>query len=516
MRIFLRYRLNKAARQHFGWQKLRDSQLEAMKALMKGRDAMVVLPTGGGKSAIYQVPVMLKKGPAIVISPLLALQQDQIANLNDRGLKAVRISSAETPKQQEQALRDLASGAARYLFITPEQLARPDRIAALKLLKPCLVAVDEAHCLSHWGHDFRPDYLALGEAIRSLGRPPIVALTATASPPVRDDIALKLGMRKPFLQLSGLDRKNIFVEIGHCISAEVRFKRLQALLNAEEGQGIIYVPTRRAAEELAHKLGARYYHGGMATGPRERCHNEFLSGKIRVMVATSAFGMGIDKADIRWVAHMALPDSPDSYLQEIGRAGRDGLPSRALLLWSAEDMALQRFFAGGKPDVGELAKVAEVLRDIPKSDWHTGNTSKKLARLAGLLEDIDLAKMTAQQAAQMAMGIFGRRQATQLTRIEMMRAFAEAQGCRNKMLLGYFGEHLPGTCGHCDNCVSGAPMLAVDDNPFPVHSTVRHAEWGAGTVLSYDADRMTVHFEQVGYKTLSVSVVQANQLLAMV
>ncbi len=492
-----------------------------MKAVYKGQDALVVLPTGGGKSAIYQLPVLLKKGPAIIISPLLALQQDQLTRLNERGLNAVRISSAETPKQQEQALKDLASGKAKYLFITPEQLGKPERVAALKKLKPALVAVDEAHCLSHWGHDFRPDYLALGEVIKALGRPPIVALTATASPPVRDDISQRLGLRKPMLQLSGLDRPNIFIETVHSPSTEARYRKLLALLKAEKGQGIVYVPTRRAAEELAERLTASgadcsFYHGGMTTSTREKCQTGFMSGDIRVMVATSAFGMGIDKADIRWVAHMALPDSPDSYLQEIGRAGRDGKPSRALLLWSAEDIGLQRFFAGGKPNASELAQLAEVLRDIPKSQWHTGTTSRKLTRLTWLLEGIDLARLTPQQAAQAAITEAAQRQAVQLTRIEMMRGFAEAQSCRTRMLLGYFGEQLPGGCGHCDNCVSSPAAEVPDTQPFPVHSTVQHAEWGAGTVLSYDSDRMTVLFERVGYKTLSVSVVQANQLLAVV
>jgi ATP-dependent DNA helicase RecQ len=493
-----------------------------MKAILKRRDVLVVLPTGGGKSAIYQVPATLLKGPAIVISPLLALQQDQITNLNDRGLSAVRISSAETPRQQQRALEALASGEAKYLFITPEQLAKPERVAAIKALKPCLVAVDEAHCLSSWGHDFRPDYLTLGKAITEIGRPPIVALTATASPPVREDIMIRLGLRDPLVEVSGLDRPNLLVEVGHSPSEEVRWRRLLAFLQNEQGQGIAYVPTRRAAEELSARLNhagirAGYYHGGMASGLREQRHDDFLGGQIAVMVATSAFGMGIDKPDIRWVVHMALPDSPDSYLQEIGRAGRDGDIARAVLLWNPEDMTLQRFFAAGKPNVDELTEVASVLQGVPRDMWRNAPGSKKLARLTALLEEVDITGLTPREAAKAAVAEDARKQAIQLSRIEMMRGFAEAKGCRMRMILAYFGEYGEGNCGHCDNCSGGTRLeiAAADEHPFPVHSTVTHGSWGKGTVLSYEDDRMTVLFDEVGYKTLSLKAVQANSLLAL-
>lgn len=510
-----------------------------MRAVMRRRDALVVLPTGGGKSAVYQVPAALLATPTVVISPLLALQQDQISALNDRGrarLRAVRISSAETPQQRTEALRELRDGRARFLFVTPEQLSQPERLCEVRSLRPALVAVDEAHCISAWGHDFRPDYLSLGHLIRGIGRPPVVALTATASPPVRDDIINRLGLRDPHVVVSGLDRRNLFLEVAHCPTDDYRWRRLIALLREGQRPGIVYVATRRAAQELAQRLtaagfAARSYHGGMAAGAREHLHEQFLAGRVPIMVATSAFGMGIDKPDVRWVAHLALPDSPDSYLQEIGRAGRDGGPGRALLLWRTEDVGLRRYFAGGAPDEDDLRDLAALLRE---RTWtkaalreRSGLGARRLGHLLALLEQGGAAVTLANHklaspryapapadAAQTARTEADRRQTVQRSRAEMMRAFAQTRGCRGQALLAYFGEHLRSVCGHCDNCQAG--NSSVDDGargPFPVHSTVRHAVWGAGLVLGYDDDRMTVLFDEVGYKTLSVPAVNAHGLL---
>lgn len=515
-------------------------QLKAMRALVKGRDAVVVLPTGGGKSAIYQVPAMLLPGPAVVISPLLALQQDQIGSLNERGdplLRAVRISSAESPTRQASALAELREGTAKFLFTTPEQLMSTQRLAEVAALRPGLVAVDEAHCISSWGYDFRPDYLAVGHVLRALNSPPVVALTATASPPVREDIIARLGLRNPLTLVSGLDRPNLFVEASHCPTEEQRFRRLLALLGATEPPGIVYVPTRRAAEELAQRLTtaghpAQAYHGGMAAGVRQRRHEDFLTDRVPIMVATSAFGMGIDKPNVRWVAHMALPDSPDSYLQEIGRAGRDGQAARAVLLYRAEDMALQRFFAGGAPEAAELRIVAGALHRGPRSraalSTVTGVGPRKLGQLLGLLEQVGAVVVGSRgelsvpsyaplpdEAARQALAEHTSHQNGQRSRTDMMRRFAEGQGCRMQPLLGYFGEQLSHPCGHCDNCHDGTAEVLPDTGPFPLHSTVRHPEWGAGTVLGYEKDRMTVHFDGVGYRTLSVPVVQSQGLLTL-
>ncbi|MBO3742448.1 RecQ family ATP-dependent DNA helicase [Actinoplanes flavus] len=534
-------RLRRVARTRFGWPRLRPGQFKPMRAVLRRKDTLVVLPTGAGKSAIYQIPAVLLPGPTVVVSPLLALQQDQIAALNERGdptIRAVRVSSAETPKEQREAVEAIRRGEAEFLFITPEQLSDPERLAEVRSLKPGLVAVDEAHCISAWGHDFRPDYLALGDMIEQLGRPPILALTATASPPVRDDIITRLRLRRPEIHVSGLDRRNLFLEVAYCPDDAYRWRRLTTLLDEEQRPGIIYVATRRAAEELAERLTtsgypATFYHGGMAAGVREQRHSDFSDDKVDIMVATSAFGMGIDKPNIRWVAHVALPDSPDSYFQEIGRAGRDGEPARALLLWRAEDEAIQRFFQGGSPDLGELRDLAGELHKGPATKTAlqkaTGLGPRKLGQYLNLLEQVGAVrtatghKLTVPAraplpaaAAEAASAEYERQQAVVKSRTDMMRGFAQSRQCRTETLLAYFGEDLRKPCGHCDNCADGTAQeiaAAEPEGPFPVHSRVRHDEWGTGMVMNYEEDRMMILFDSVGYKTLSVPVVVEQRLL---
>ncbi|MBO0870464.1 MAG: RecQ family zinc-binding domain-containing protein, partial [Micromonosporaceae bacterium] len=327
---------------------------------------------------------------------------------------------------------------------------------------------------------------------------------------------------------------------AHCPTEQQRWQRLLVALKSLTGTGIVYAPTRRGTEELAQRLRsngfeATEYHAGLAAGERNRRHKDFLADKVPVMVATSAFGMGIDKPNLRWVIHVALPDSPDSYLQEIGRAGRDGEPAQAVLLHRPEDIALQRYFTGGAPDRAELTALAAALREGRTSRAalaeRTGLGPRKLSAMLSLLERVGAASTVdhgnrAQwtvpryapnpaQAAKLALAEAERYQRVQRSRIDMMRGLAESTGCRTQALLAYFGEHLARGCRHCDNCRDGTAAAAAHPGqvPFPLHSAVRHPSWGQGTVMRYEQDKMVVLFDEVGYKTLSVAVVRDQGLL---
>ena len=311
------------------------------------------MPTGGGKSAVYQIPALLVPGPTVVVSPLIALQRDQVMALRKRiAGSAVRANSEISRAAYREAFRAVRTGEAEFLFLAPEQLAKPETMAALRDAAPSIFVVDEAHCISSWGHDFRPDYLRLGEVIAELGHPTVIALTATAAPPVRAEIVERLRLREPELVVRGFDRPNIFLEVVHELDAAA--KREAAVLRAAGSAkpGIVYVATRRAADEYAAELAeiglaAAAYHAGLPVAERDRVQQEFMDGALDVVAATTAFGMGIDKADVRFVMHADVADSLDSYYQEIGRAGRDGAPALACLFYRPEDLGLRRFFAAG-------------------------------------------------------------------------------------------------------------------------------------------------------------------------
>ncbi|HET8659842.1 MAG TPA: RecQ family ATP-dependent DNA helicase [Micromonosporaceae bacterium] len=534
--------LRRVAAETFGW-RLRPEQLAGARAVLAGRDALVVLPTGAGKSAVYQVPGVLRPGPTVVVSPLLALQRDQMAALAQwAGTAAVQLTGETGPGGARQALAAVRAGEAEFLFLTPEQLSDPQRLAQVRRARPSLVAVDEAHCVSAWGYDFRPDYLQLGRFIDELGgpggRPPVVALTATASPPVREDIVARLHLSDPVVVVSGLDRPNIFLEAVHCPDERTRWDRLVRRVLQSPPPGIVYTSTRRSTQELAEALRgagvtAAAYHAGMRRADRERVHADFMADRVAALVATSAFGMGIDKPDVRWVNHVALPDSLDSYAHEVGRAGRDGEPAQALLLYRTEDTGLRRFFAGGTPPVEQLEAVARTLAGAgaPLSRTalreRTGLGPRRLARMVALLEQVGAAVPRQRnrlarppgapppgEAARLAAAEADRLRTVELSRVEMMLQYARTTGCRGQFLLGYLGEALAEPCGHCDSCASGA-VGGTDaaEGPFPVHATVRHEEFGTGTVLRYEEDRMVVLFDRVGYRTLSVPVVVEQGLI---
>ena len=532
--------VQRTAQDVFGWRELRPGQDEAMQHLLQGHDVLVVMPTGGGKSATYQIPAQLLDGPTIVISPLIALQRDQMLSLAERNAGgAVVVNSAQRAGSSENSLEQVRAGQAEYVFLSPEQLAKPDVVDKLVAARPSLIAIDEAHCVSAWGHDFRPDYLQLGRVIERLGHPPVIALTATASPPVREDIIEVLGLRDVRQVIRGFDRPNIGLRVRRFTEESAKRRALVEDVAGREGLGLVYVATRRDATAYAKELTeagvrAEAYHAGMKAADRERVHTLFSEDGVDVVVATSAFGMGIDKPNVRYVLHSAPPESPDSYYQEIGRAGRDGEPAEAVLYYRSEDLGLRRFFAGGRPDEEMLLRLATLLHE------HGGEVEAKAVRetlsigaskltgLVNLLQHADAVEVSDRgelryaedgpqpdKATAEAMEFDESRRKVDDSRIDMMRAYAETTACRRRYLLEYFGEPYAQTCGACDNCATGSVDEAVADTPFPIHSQVVHASWGTGTVMREEPDRITVLFEEIGYKTLSLEAVERDSLLTL-
>ncbi|SDE41388.1 RecQ family ATP-dependent DNA helicase [Auraticoccus monumenti] len=539
-----RSRIEETARTVFGHE-LRDWQREAVTSLLGGRDVLLVQPTGAGKSLAYQLAgVLAEGGPTLVVSPLLALQADQVESLTQKGLRAHRLSSAEGERARAEALAD--DGGRTFLFLAPEQLAREETRRAVAALRPALVAVDEAHCVSSWGHDFRPDYLRLSELLGALGRPPVIALTATAAPPVRADVAERLGLHDPALVLAEADRPGIALSARHCHDESVRREAVLEAVAATAGQGLVYTRTRALAQELAAALRgqgreAGHYHAGMAAGARQRVQEDFMAGRTEVLVATSAFGMGIDKPDVRFVVHAQAPDSPDTYFQEVGRAGRDGQPATGLLCHSPDDFSLARFFAPAVPKPAQVAAVlgalgrtgAEEEGEVDRAALReaTGLGERRLARILNLLAE-ERAHTDGDARTSLVEGVVARAEqhrTLQQTRIDMMRRYAETPACRQRFLLHYFGDEREEPCGRCDSCRSGstaehdaAQRRRVEEagaegaawvGRFGVDQTVRHRDLGAGVVVEAEGDRLTVLFDQGGYRTLDAPTVVGQDLL---
>lgn len=525
------------AREVFGYRDLRPGQREAITALLDGRDVLLVLPTGAGKSAVYQLPGLELPGPTLVVSPLIALQQDQVRSLLELGdddARAAAVSSAVPAAERRAALEAAAAGELEFLFLSPEQLANDEVLDAVRAARPSLVAVDEAHCVSTWGHDFRPEYLRVGERLDTLDpRPRVLALTATASPPVREDVAERLHLRDAAVIVRGFARPGIALEVARTVEATDKDRAVveRVRAEAEHGVGIVYVGTRRRTTEVADALaeaGLRTaaYHGGLRRAERDEAQRRFTEDEVDVVVATSAFGMGIDKPDVRFVVHADVPGSPDSYYQEVGRAGRDGEPAVAVLFYRPEDLGLQRYFAVGVPDRDDLREVARALGrggpDDQASSAPGGRARlpRRLARLRALVEDARaLAGEDARPAAvaDVAHELAEARRRVDDSRLQMMRAYAETPQCRRQFLLAYLGEELPEPCGRCDTCWAGtAEERAADDAsaPWSTGTTVRHPEFGEGTVMGYEGDdRVTVLFETHGYRTLSLDAVTDQGLL---
>ncbi len=390
-----------------------------MRHVAAGRDAVVVMPTGAGKSLCYQLPGLVRDGLTLVVSPLVALIKDQVDALVGRGLRAAAWVSGMSDEAKGEVAASLRSGALKFLFVAPERFGVPGFLERLEKVRIGLMAVDEAHCIVSWGHDFRPDYLALGQVRRALGDPPCIALTATATPAVRTEITACLGLPRPRIFVSGFDRPGLRLSVETCEDRKEKQERLLEVLERLGRPALVYAATRREVEAVAAFLAARgvpaaYYHAGLPGEARARIQDAFLAGKLPILVATNAFGMGIDHPGIRAVVHWQMPGSLEAYLQEVGRAGRDGAPAEAVLLYRWSDRRIHEYLLGQRPR--RSVEVAEGEGRDRAVDARERNRAGRI-------------------------------------RLDAMSAWAESPDCRRRTLLEYFGEVPAWTgCGTCDHC----------------------------------------------------------------
>lgn len=438
----------------FGYDAFRGHQAAIVEQLSCGGDALVLMPTGGGKSLCYQLPALLREGLAVVVSPLIALMEDQVASLQELGVAAVALNSSQTPAQQREIAQRLRQGEIKLLYLAPERLVQPRMLHFLQQLPLALFAIDEAHCVSQWGHDFRPEYLRLGQLAELFPEVPRIALTATADQRTREEIRQRLYLQKAKSFLSSFDRPNIFYRI---VAKEQPRRQLLAFLQGHLGEaGIVYCLSRRKVEEVAaflsqQGLTALPYHAGLPSNVRALHQRRFLNDDAVIMVATVAFGMGIDKPDVRFVAHLDLPKSLEAYYQETGRAGRDGLPAEAWMAYGLQDVLLLK----------------QMLANSEGDEQHRRIEQHKL---------------------------------------EAMLALCEETRCRRQVLLGYFDETLPEPCGHCDICVDGVETWDASEAARQALSVIYRSgqRYGVGHLVDILLGRNNERIRRAGHQELSV------------
>jgi RecQ family ATP-dependent DNA helicase len=473
----------------FGLESFRPGQREAVQAALDGRDSLVVMPTGGGKSLCYQLPALAGGvGLVVVVSPLIALMSDQLRRLQDAGVAAAMLASGMGEGHNEARLREIEDGSAQLVLAAPERFASGAFRRALATRPIGLFVVDEAHCVAEWGHDFRPDYLRLGEAIASLGRPPVMAATATATQAVAEEIVARLGLREPLMVRSGFDRPNLSFEVVSVEGKGAQARKLAALMHvlAEPASrpGIVYCGTRRDTERLAGELSSAglatvAYHAGMSPDARRSSQEGFMDGRAEVVVATNAFGMGVDKADVRTVAHWALPTSLEAYYQEAGRGGRDGLPARALLLASRSDLGrLIRFIKERETNVEDVRRYVGRLRGGGEGEGQVaighGELGERERVLLSIAERAGAVELEPGGSAGLLVTLTGRgspRLAAQAIRVARNRAWesyrsierysSDGERCRRAQILEHFGDpEAPAASGRCCDVCDPDPALA--------------------------------------------------------
>jgi ATP-dependent DNA helicase RecQ len=510
----------------FGFERLRAGQLRAVAAAVAGRDVLAVLPTGGGKSAIYELAGLLRAGPTVVVSPLIALEDDQLAHLRAAGLTAIVLNSLQSPREHAASLA-ASGGPDTFVFLSPEQLSNTATRDVLQRATPGLFVVDEAHLISQWGHDFRTDYMRLGAQADALGVPVRLALTATASQPVRDEICRRLGLRDPEVVVGDFDRPRIELSARRLRSVHEKHLELESAAGELDGPGIVYAATHagaQAAHDVLAAAGHRVtlYHAGLTARTRREAMTAFLDGSVRVVAATVAFGMGIDKPDVRWVLHVDPPPSLDAYYQELGRAGRDELPAHARLLYRQEDFGAAVHLASRGVARAAVAGVAELLASgsgVRRARQATAALVRLVEVGAAVWEAGGEVRWTGASSVAAAVAASDaeteRENEVERSRLEMMRRYAEHTGCRRSFLLSYFGQSYEGPCGNCDNDgITLAEKPTVE--PFAVGERVESDRWGEGTVQRYDGDQLTVLFDDHGYRDLLVPLVVEHRLLRRV
>lgn len=476
--------LQRLLKERFGHDRFRDGQESIVEQILEGKHSLVVMPTGAGKSLCYQLPAVALGGTTLVVSPLIALMKDQVDGLQRRGIRATFINSTVPPQERRERLVGLRDGRFELLYVAPERFS--DRfVEFLGLCDIRLLAIDEAHCVSQWGHDFRPDYLRLGSVREQLGKPTTIALTATATPEVQKDILQTLRMPKAHVLVQGFERQNLAIEVLQVSGLREKRQRLPSLVGNETT--LVYAATRKGVEKAARCLSEAgiqcgVYHGGLDNSARSSVQDAFLEGSLRVVVATNAFGMGVDRADVRRVVHWDLPGSLEAYYQEIGRAGRDGLPAAATLLFNAADRRTQEFFIRmGHPALEDVHRLYErlqttgqnpvviqpdVLADCFGDDPNALRTMDSC--LSVLRREGWIARAHSPEPGLIAMRMKDptapleldepkllKRRDSEYAKLDAMLAFPKG-GCRMHTLMRYFGETPPSqTCGHCDRCLSG-------------------------------------------------------------
>ena len=470
--------ITKCAHNTFGVQQFREGQKSLIEAAIKGRDCIGLMPTGSGKSLCFQLPALFLPYATVVVSPLISLMLDQETKLAEQGVSVANLNSSIAAAAVRKAYKQIAAGEIKLIYVTPERLEDEAFIRVLQAARVSLLVIDEAHCISQWGHDFRPAYLNISATADLLDNPPVMALTATATDDIVADISKQLRLRDPVLVRLGIDRPNLAFKVIATVSEKIKQEKLLEFLqhHRQQGVGLVYTSTIKCAETLhaficEHGFKCAIYHGRLSRKERELAQEAFMSGRVDLVIATKAFGMGIDKPDVRFVIHYQYPDSIESYVQEAGRAGRDGKDSEAVIFYQLEDHRVQAFFLGGKyPSRDQAQSLYECLRDgdakgasLKMLKEATGIPINKVKVILSYLEGAGAVEKKVRyrlkqylqdyQQLDEFLAAYEERHMSDRERLSQIESFCQSPVCRSQYLRRYFGEQQDaGVCGRCDNC----------------------------------------------------------------